>query len=329
MSVLNTLIMNLKSFLVLVFCFSFSCKTKNYKKSISLIVKEEKLAVENSCGYTGIAASDKVYSFISDKTTESYVDEIMKVEGLPVNFKIKAVDIPDNAFAIIVLEDNQPIRYIMYSQEFFESIKNITKSDYSIKSVLAHEIGHHLCGHTLKNDGSRPLTELEADRFSGFALRRMGANLNEALCAIKSLGSKPASLTHPSTTSRIAAITNGWKAADELYSGAPSVQQAAIQSTQSKNNNITYSICNMENYYLALRNKIMSQDELATANSTDKEAKSLLDARTLVGIIPNKQEFRLLEINGNFLKIETTLAGQNAIGYIPSKVFGKKIYCTM
>ncbi|MEP6847047.1 MAG: hypothetical protein ABI861_13635, partial [Panacibacter sp.] len=79
----------------------------------------------------------------------------------------------------------------------------------------AHEIGHHLSGHTLLQGGSRPDLELEADRFSGYILYKMGATLDDAQIAIKIFSSDNSSSTHPAKKSRLVAITNGWLAAKE------------------------------------------------------------------------------------------------------------------
>jgi hypothetical protein len=77
-------------------------------------------------------------------------------------------------------------------------------------SILAHEIGHHLSGHTLEEGGSRPPTELEADVFSGFVLGRLGADLDEACAAMKTMPDV-GSATHPPSSARVVAITKGWK----------------------------------------------------------------------------------------------------------------------
>ena len=80
---------------------------------------------------------------------------------------------------------------------------------------MAHEVGHHLNGHTLSDVGSRPKRELEADYYSGFILQRLGANLDDARVAMLKLGSDSGSRTHPARHDRLAAIGNGWmKACD-------------------------------------------------------------------------------------------------------------------
>jgi hypothetical protein len=94
-----------------------------------------------------------------------------------------------------------------------ERVRRTTNTDWSAISILAHEIGHHLQGHTLLRGGSRPEIELQADRYSGYVLQRMGASLDEAQIAMRNLGSQSGSATHPGRDARLAAIANGWVAA--------------------------------------------------------------------------------------------------------------------
>jgi hypothetical protein len=75
---------------------------------------------------------------------------------------------------------------------------------------MAHEIAHHLSGHTIVPGGSRPEIELEADKFSGFVLYKMGAPLAGATQMILAVGSDHGSATHPDKRSRAEAIRQGW-----------------------------------------------------------------------------------------------------------------------
>lgn len=75
---------------------------------------------------------------------------------------------------------------------------------------MAHEIGHHLSGHTITSGGSRPAIELEADKFSGYVLYRMGATQTAATKAIMALVGEKGSHTHPGRAERADAIRQGW-----------------------------------------------------------------------------------------------------------------------
>lgn len=173
-------------------------------------LSQERLLVTSSCNYSGeISPVEDLYGFASDTDADDAMKLIMKYTGLPSNFTIKAANVP-NAAAILY-EDK---RFILYNQYFMVRIKDETKTDWAALSILAHEIGHHLSGHTLDNQGSRPDKELEADRFAGFILYKMGATMEQARSAMDALASETGTPTHPPKSARLAATTNGWLEAE-------------------------------------------------------------------------------------------------------------------
>jgi len=170
------------------------------------------LSLKASCNYYGENnKTEKLYGFNSDINAQKAIEKIMQYTGLSSNFKILAANVP-NACAVIECNNinGDCDRFILYNQEFMLRVKEVTNNDWSAISILAHEVGHHLSGHTLETSGSRPSIELQADKFSGFVLAKMGATLDDAIIAIKNIGSESPSLTHPIKSARIAAITNGW-----------------------------------------------------------------------------------------------------------------------
>ncbi|MGI9406008.1 MAG: hypothetical protein ACR2O4_06515, partial [Hyphomicrobiaceae bacterium] len=95
-------------------------------------------------------------------------------------------------------------------------IKLITagaRDDWLVMSVVAHEVGHHLAGHTLKL-GNQPYNELQADWFTGYLLMKMGAHVTKAR-EMQGLGSACGTITHPLQKDRLAAVTAGWVQACE------------------------------------------------------------------------------------------------------------------
>ncbi|MCJ8166694.1 membrane-binding protein [Pontibacter sp. E15-1] len=156
------------------------------------------------------------------------VQEIINVIGLKPRFELQAANI-DNAAAVVY----NGKRYILYNERFLASINNAVHTDWGGVSILAHEIGHHLNGHTLSRSGSNPADELEADEFSGFVLRKMGASMAEAQAAIDLLSDDETSRTHPGRRYRLAAISKGWQSANQqLLASAqgPQPDQRAIAS---------------------------------------------------------------------------------------------------
>ncbi len=188
---------------------------------------------DSYCSYSGNNGSTvDIYTFNPDEAANRAVDKILKYTGLNKNFIIKAANV-NNAEASI--QGNT--RFVLYSQEFMIRIKQITNTDWAAVSIMAHEIGHHLQGHTLLSGGSRPSIELEADKYSGFILQKMGATLEQALAAMKAIPNENGTETHPGKQARLAAITNGWIEARDLTS--PPEPNKKPSSTISKQPEIT------------------------------------------------------------------------------------------
>lgn len=166
-----------------------------------------------SCGWHG---EDLIYfkgmEFRSNAEAEAIANDIMNVVGLPPNFKIQAAKVP-NAAAVVYGNE----RYVFYNPKFIASVNETTNTNWGGISIMAHEIGHHLSGHTLKEGGSRPAMELQADEFSGFVLRKMGASLEESQAAMRTLASDYGSATHPAKGQRLISIAKGWNRANEQF----------------------------------------------------------------------------------------------------------------
>lgn len=167
------------------------------------------------CSYYGGEISSEIITFSSSSDAKSIINSIVSVIGLRQNFEVRAADVP-NAAAVIYRNK----RMILYNPKFINAINSATGNDWAGISILAHEIGHHLNGHTLSESGSRPDIELEADEFSGFVLRKMGARLEEAQSAMSVAASIKASHTHPAKKDRLRAIASGWNNANDQMAGS-------------------------------------------------------------------------------------------------------------
>jgi len=80
------------------------------------------------------------------------------------------------------------------------------------QAVIAHELGHHLCNHLAKSSfdtADSHKQELEADKFTGATLRRIGFSREAALSYLGLLMEQPSS-SHPSRAVRMAALLDGW-----------------------------------------------------------------------------------------------------------------------
>lgn len=168
------------------------------------------------------------YKVTANAAPRDIIDEIIEVIGLKPRFELRAADI-ENAAAVVY----NGKRYIMYNEHFLNAINNAVSTDWGGVSILAHEIGHHLNGHTLSRSGSNPADELEADEFSGFVLRKMGASLQDAQAAIKLLSEERSSSTHPGRDYRLAAISKGWENADSQIMASAGNTGYAIRTPQA------------------------------------------------------------------------------------------------
>ncbi len=149
----------------------------------------------------------------SNGHAERVIDRILKPIGLMRNFKVLECNHAENCFATVMGGQ----RFIVYDATFMQRIEDETETNWSAVSIMAHEIGHHLQGHTIDGRGEHRQKELEADTFSGFVLHQLGASLEESLAAIRALGNNIATATHPAKATRIEAIRKGWLDAEELY----------------------------------------------------------------------------------------------------------------
>ncbi|SLN60405.1 hypothetical protein TRL7639_03335 [Falsiruegeria litorea R37] len=135
----------------------------------------------------------------------SVVNNILAVSGLLPNFQVVETGEVGNAAAIII--DGE--RYLAFNPDWLAQYETDPNGRWQLLGVMAHEVGHHLQGHTLTGEGSRPPTELEADEYAGFILAALGANLTEAQSLWATLPAE-GSVTHPPRHQRLAAIERGW-----------------------------------------------------------------------------------------------------------------------
>lgn len=168
------------------------------------------------CAFNSSASGNAITLYYPRPRETNQINTILEFSGLASNFKIYAANI-DNAVATII--NNK--RYILYDPKLLAYTDQYSGSYWSSMSILAHEIGHHLSGHTITSKGSNPSDELEADKFSGFVLFKLGASLSQAKAAMEALGSPNESSTHPAKHRRLFAIETGWNEANEQrYSSA-------------------------------------------------------------------------------------------------------------
>lgn len=159
-------------------------------------------------------------SYISSAGADQALNKILSAIGASKRFILKECDGVNNASAAAY----KGVRYIFYNKTFMNQI--ISRTDnWSNLSILAHEVGHHINGHTMDivlyaSDvvKKEPLEEsrkqeLEADEFSGFVLAQLGATKEQALQVMKVISSDAddSQSTHPARYKRLRAITTGYQ----------------------------------------------------------------------------------------------------------------------
>lgn len=195
-----------------------------------------------ACGYDENHIADEMcnhfqanglgYSDYNRRSTqaEQLVASILDPIGLPQKFIVSECKDIQNAMAI-TYEGN---RYIIFDPDFVAGYLNdVGDGLWMKKAILAHEIGHHLCGHTLR--GTKSLAqkrnmELEADEFAGFMLFKLGASEREALLAVNRYGRSgdDSGSTHPNKEKRTTALLNGYsRAKGQTVSNAPTTPSNA------------------------------------------------------------------------------------------------------
>jgi cell division septation protein DedD len=148
-------------------------------------------------------------SFESDREASTTFREILAATGIPGvadRIQVRASAETANAEAQIG-EDGQ--RYIFYNSTFMRELGAKTQKYWSLVFVIAHEVGHHIAGH-LDFAGQNHRVELEADRYAGFILGRMGATHDEAIAAVGAIGSGAGTDTHPPRDQRVQIVSLGW-----------------------------------------------------------------------------------------------------------------------
>jgi hypothetical protein len=156
-----------------------------------------------------------INNFASVAEGQAIIADILEAVDRKANFEIRSTNSVPNAAAV----NYGGRRYVLYNPNFINSLDRASGNRWASISVLAHEVGHHLEGHTETSQGSNPTIELEADVFSGYALRKMGASLAEAQSAMRLIASENTTSTHPGKHNRLTAIENGWNQASKEEGG--------------------------------------------------------------------------------------------------------------
>ena len=167
----------------------------------------------NSQEAADLCVSLKANSFSSNYDADEALDKILAVVGAAKRFMLVPCDNTNNAFAYTSPETG--LRYIIYDEEFMNSLSSNEDRYWINMFILAHEVGHHINGHTLSGDLSQyesRLEELEADVFAGFVVAKLGADIDVIKNAFNeiSFDGDDTYSTHPNKTRRMEAVRKGF-----------------------------------------------------------------------------------------------------------------------
>ncbi len=161
-------------------------------------------------------------------------DSICFANGMNAGFKVISCDNVPNAAAAVSEAMEGDKRVIAYNDVFISQINNRVSKAIAY-FIFAHELGHHINGHTLYdfNTLSREQklkNELEADLFAGMMMARLKFTEAEACMAINE---KVKSIfdgdSHPGKDKRLAKVKEGFQRG--LQGGEPSVPSMRVRKT--------------------------------------------------------------------------------------------------
>ncbi|HUC80061.1 MAG TPA: hypothetical protein VMR70_04060 [Flavisolibacter sp.] len=186
------------------------------------------------------ATTSDVHAYNEIEWMEGIIKSITKLTGLQNKIKLVSQPGSNNCSALCIENGIGSDRYIIFDRLFLQQYQKKTNKWFVI-GVVAHELGHHLNGHTIGGFGSRPDNELEADAFAGFVMQKMGASEEEAKAIFSFLDATQGPPSHPVRAERYLGVQRGWNEA------AQSVGYANLRFNEADNSQMATRI-----YYRAL-----------------------------------------------------------------------------
>jgi hypothetical protein len=156
---------------------------------------------------TASASSDSARAIIP--SVEEMFEDIMQAAHSHTGFYLKEADVLNLEATV-----SHHKKYIYYNPIYIAWLNQTTGDKWAAMTLIAHEIGHHVKGHTTKRQHDRLRCELEADEYAGYILQKMGASVEQAQKVMKLVARNVDSDTHPARSSRLVAIKTGWEKAE-------------------------------------------------------------------------------------------------------------------
>ncbi|MDJ0683495.1 MAG: hypothetical protein QNJ84_02225 [Alphaproteobacteria bacterium] len=139
-----------------------------------------------------------------DPLALSATQAIIDLIGMRPVFHVHEADFNNGSVAFAAVRTRE--RHVVYDAKWFPFEEK--GLGWYMVAILAHEIGHHIYGHTNGVGATRHRDELDADRFSGWAVARLGGAEEHALSFAPRL-TLAATPSHPARPDRIEAYREG------------------------------------------------------------------------------------------------------------------------
>jgi hypothetical protein len=162
-------------------------------------------AFENAADLSDLSSS----SNLKADEAQGWIKRIMKKVFLSNSFDVYARPGINNAVAAV----QGGRRIIAYDPSFLDRLNGTANTKWAAIFVLAHEVGHHVEGHTVASGCSRR-AELQADAFATRVLHAFGANLQQTKAGMTALGGSGGAC-HPPSSERTKHIAKVYKEANE------------------------------------------------------------------------------------------------------------------
>lgn len=289
--------MKTKLFLIALWICSLGISYAQNYQSVEEATSEDE--IEEICRSVSVAFTS------TPREIQKIVDQIVKTAGVANGgFELAQCSNIQNAVAKMVTnKKGDVVRYIIYDGAWLQSLVDETSNDWTGKFVLAHEIGHHLNGHSLNNGSSNHNYELEADYFAGRALANLGATLDETLAVTEEMNVK-ATFSHPARVDRAAQAKAGWQSITN--------KELTIVVKDEEVSEIAKKIVSMIHEKLSTPSSLTEEDYQKTIKQLRlvrgpkyykgyTEDIRYLEAITLLGL---KEEDKAMEAYINYLSIE-------------------------
>jgi hypothetical protein len=289
--------------LILLFLTNYDCKAQVcYFKKIELMPK-------------------KIVSSVKQSEIEACVKNIMNVFG-GFSKKFSTVTCTDNnAYAYIKTSAEKNERVIYYDLQFLSNVVNECHYSVAYIPIIAHEIGHHLAGHTEVEIGNRKYAELDADLFAGFVCRRLGLTDSQTTAPFYLLADNEATDNYPSKQGRINKVREGWQKAGVGIFNIDMLSQEKLDCDYK------ISIKNGAGVYL--RNQPMTQEDYTALNNrmTPQHGDSINNKSIIISVF-NNTPIKIIRSIGQCYEIKFKQKDVMYQGYIAKKIFGRSTVAT-